>query len=232
MFYWCFLPLVFNCFIKQKYATLNPLYYEYRDENKKSHFTAGCCMLPPCEIQPQLENYHSGASAPSAQDASDDKAIIFFLFILSGVIYSYLNCTDVTEDIPTHKVKVSLVAVSSLIVSCTYCHEYRCDIWELATCASFPPTIILPLMYIYQVCLEDFSKDVCDDLYSSKNSDALDTVQAASSHWVLGSTFTLSLSSIITAQFLGSWSDTYGHKLPMLLPPLSKIVSCGSALCA
>lgn len=80
------------------------------------------------------------------------------------------------------------------------------------------------VMYMWQVCLENFTKDVCDDLYSSENSDALDTVQASSSHWVLGSTLTLSFSSIITAQFLGSWSDTYGRKVPMLLPPLGKMV--------
>lgn len=86
--------------------------------------------------------------------------------------------------------------------------------------------ILLPALQdlIYtKVCLGDFSQDVCDDLYSSKNSDALDTVQAASSHWVLGSTFSLSLSSIITAQFLGSWSDTFGRKVPMLLPPLAAV---------
>lgn len=91
--------------------------------------------------------------------------------------------------------------------------------------------LTLPRLYMYQVCLEDFSRDVCDDLYSSKNSDALDTVQAGSSHWVLGSTLTLSLSSIITAQFLGSWSDTYGRKVPMLLPPLGEMVSSGVVLC-
>ena len=74
------------------------------------------------------------------------------------------------------------------------------------------------------MCLERFSQDVCDDLYSSKNSDALDQVQTGSSHWVLGSTLSLSLTSIIIAQFLGSWSDTYGRKIPMLLPPIGKII--------
>ena len=65
---------------------------------------------------------------------------------------------------------------------------------------------------------------MCDDLYSSKNNEALDVVQSISSHWVLGSTLALALTSIITAQFLGSWSDTYGRKIPMLLPPLGEIV--------
>lgn len=74
-----------------------------------------------------------------------------------------------------------------------------------------------------KVCLETFSKDVCDDLYSSKNSEALDVVQSNSSHWVLGSTLALAFTSIITAQFLGSWSDTYGRKIPMLLPPLGGV---------
>lgn len=86
-----------------------------------------------------------------------------------------------------------------------------------------PSNINFSCVCMFQVCLGDFSQDVCDDLYSSKNTDALDTVQAASSHWVLGSTFSLSLTSIITAQFLGSWSDTYGRKVPMLLPPLGKM---------
>lgn len=84
---------------------------------------------------------------------------------------------------------------------------------------------------IHQVCLEDYSPAVCDDLYASKNSDALDAVQSRSSYWVLVSTFTLALSSIVTAQFLGSWSDTYGRKIPMLLPPLGKMKESSVALC-
>ncbi|XP_071541507.1 proton-coupled folate transporter-like [Panulirus ornatus] len=71
-----------------------------------------------------------------------------------------------------------------------------------------------------KVCLEDFSKKVCDDLYAPENEVALDKVQTGSSHWLQGSTFMLALPSIVTAQFLGSWSDTYGRKIPMLLPPV------------
>lgn len=35
----------------------------------------------------------------------------------------------------------------------------------------------------------------------------------------------LALPSIVTAQFLGSWSDTYGRKIPMLLPPVGECTS-------
>ncbi|KAG0723304.1 Proton-coupled folate transporter [Chionoecetes opilio] len=86
--------------------------------------------------------------------------------------------------------------------------------------------ILLPALQdlIYtKVCLEKFSRDVCDDLYSGNNSVALDTVQTDSSHWILGSTLCLALTSIVTAQFLGSWSDTFGRKIPMLLPPLGAV---------
>ncbi|XP_069997744.1 proton-coupled folate transporter [Penaeus vannamei] len=71
-----------------------------------------------------------------------------------------------------------------------------------------------------KVCLQDFAKRICHDLYNPENREALDLVQTGSSHWVLGSTLMLALPSIVTAQFLGSWSDTYGRKIPMLLPPV------------
>lgn len=75
---------------------------------------------------------------------------------------------------------------------------------------------------ILQVCLEDFNKRICDDLYAPENDLALDKVQTGSSHWLQGSTFMLALPSIVTAQFLGSWSDTFGRKIPMLLPPIGE----------
>lgn len=71
-----------------------------------------------------------------------------------------------------------------------------------------------------KVCLEDYTESICDNLYAPENHLALDTVQTGSSHWVQGSTFMLAVPSIVTAQFLGSWSDTYGRKIPMLLPPV------------
>ncbi|KAG7171944.1 Solute carrier family 46 member 3-like 1 [Homarus americanus] len=71
-----------------------------------------------------------------------------------------------------------------------------------------------------KVCLKDYSKRICDNLHDPVNHVALDTVQTDSSHWVQGSTIMLAVPSIVTAQFLGSWSDTYGRKIPMLLPPV------------
>ncbi|KAK3870690.1 hypothetical protein Pcinc_024110 [Petrolisthes cinctipes] len=76
-----------------------------------------------------------------------------------------------------------------------------------------------------KVCLEKYSVAVCDDLYSPDNEVALNYTQTGASHWVLASTFSLALPSIITAQFLGSWSDTYGRKIPMLLPPVGAMLS-------
>ncbi|XP_045613412.1 proton-coupled folate transporter [Procambarus clarkii] len=71
-----------------------------------------------------------------------------------------------------------------------------------------------------KVCLQDYNQGICDNLYAPENHAALNTVQTGSSHWVQGSVFMLAVPSIVTAQFLGSWSDTYGRKIPMLLPPV------------
>ena len=81
----------------------------------------------------------------------------------------------------------------------------------------------LHLCIYFQVCVQEYSSNVCDNLYNVSNKEALDNVQTGSSHWILGSTLMLAVPSILTAQFLGSWSDTYGRKLPLLLPPIGKI---------
>lgn len=81
------------------------------------------------------------------------------------------------------------------------------------------------LASLFQVCLEKYSVAVCDDLYAPVNEAALNYTQTGASHWVLASTLSLTLPSILTAQLLGSWSDTYGRKIPMLLPPVGELLA-------
>ncbi|XP_076067360.1 proton-coupled folate transporter-like [Oratosquilla oratoria] len=76
-----------------------------------------------------------------------------------------------------------------------------------------------------KVCLQTFSEDECTDIYDTSNAEVLNRVQTKASHWVLSSTLSMALPSIIAAQFIGSWSDTYGRKIPLILPSLGGIFS-------
>lgn len=74
-----------------------------------------------------------------------------------------------------------------------------------------------------KVCSSKFDKHSCDNLYDPSNKDELDTVQNESSAWILWSTIALSVPSIFSSAYIGSWSDRYSRKLPLILPPLGNV---------
>ena len=76
-----------------------------------------------------------------------------------------------------------------------------------------------------KVCRTTFNGTVCENLHDSNYSRYLDTVQNDASVWILGSTVSLALPSIISANFLGSWGDHFGRKLPLLLPSIGGLLS-------
>ncbi|PSN50400.1 hypothetical protein C0J52_17048 [Blattella germanica] len=76
-----------------------------------------------------------------------------------------------------------------------------------------------------KVCITSFNETICKNLHDPNNSKCLDIVQEDSSMWILGSTVALAIPSIVTANFLGSWGDTFGRKLPLLMPSLGGIFS-------
>ncbi|XP_069682462.1 proton-coupled folate transporter-like [Periplaneta americana] len=76
-----------------------------------------------------------------------------------------------------------------------------------------------------KVCITTFNSTVCHKLNDSDYSANLDTVQKDSSMWILSSTVSLALPSIISANFLGSWGDSFGRKLPLIMPSIGGILS-------
>ena len=76
-----------------------------------------------------------------------------------------------------------------------------------------------------KVCITSFNETVCQNLHAPENSECLDVVQRDSSMWILGSTIGLTIPSIVTANFLGSWGDNFGRKLPLLMPSIGGIIS-------
>lgn len=90
----------------------------------------------------------------------------------------------------------------------------------LATFMLFPA--VLDLIYS-KVCSENYSKNICSNLHKPENHGDLDIVQTGSAHWILASSLSSALPSMIVAQFLGTWSDTYSRKFPMLIPPIGAV---------
>lgn len=71
-----------------------------------------------------------------------------------------------------------------------------------------------------QVCNENYDESVCSNLYLEENKSALDFVQEESSHWIRLSTVCMVLPSIVVDCYMGSWSDVFGRKLALVLPPI------------
>ncbi|XP_065577143.1 proton-coupled folate transporter-like isoform X3 [Artemia franciscana] len=65
----------------------------------------------------------------------------------------------------------------------------------------------------------------CQDLSSLNNTSEMEIIQKNSSHWILISTVSLTIPSIIVCNFLGAYSDTHGRKLPLVLPSVGIILS-------
>ncbi|OXA64618.1 Proton-coupled folate transporter [Folsomia candida] len=79
-------------------------------------------------------------------------------------------------------------------------------------------------------CLQSYPVSTCDKLQSPEFAKEAEAVQAMSSHLILVCTSALVLPSIFIAVYLGSWSDRFGRKWPIVLPPLGGLfggfVSC------
>lgn len=85
---------------------------------------------------------------------------------------------------------------------------------------------------IYQkVCARTFNTTVCSHLYDPDNKDSLDYVQNHSSYWILASTLALTIPCIVVSIFLGSWSDIFGRKLPLIVPSFGGIFSSIVFIC-
>ncbi|KDR19802.1 Proton-coupled folate transporter [Zootermopsis nevadensis] len=76
-----------------------------------------------------------------------------------------------------------------------------------------------------EVCRTTFNVTVCENLHDPIYTECLDTVQNDASMWILSSTVSLALPSIISANVLGSWGDRFGRKLPLVLPSVGGLLS-------
>jgi len=78
-----------------------------------------------------------------------------------------------------------------------------------------------------RVCTSTYPEsDLCSKLQDPEYDLQLETVQRLSSHWILMSTISLVIPSILIAIYLGSWSDKFGRKWPVVLPPFGGILAC------
>lgn len=79
-----------------------------------------------------------------------------------------------------------------------------------------------------KVCWTLFKKDslICHNLHNDTYKTELETVQTQSSYWILMSTISLVLPSLLIATYLGSWSDKFGRKWPVVFPPLGGVCAC------
>lgn len=75
-------------------------------------------------------------------------------------------------------------------------------------------------------CLQSYPTSTCDNLQSPEFKQEAEAVQAKSSHLILLSTTSLVLPSIFIAIYLGSWSDRFGRKYPIVFPPLGGVLAC------
>lgn len=79
-----------------------------------------------------------------------------------------------------------------------------------------------------KVCWTSFSResDICQHLHDEEYKHELEEVQKLSSHWILMSTICLVAPSLLIAMYLGSWSDKFGRKWPVVFPPLGGVCAC------
>jgi len=98
-------------------------------------------------------------------------------------------------------------------------------LYMLAVFAQY--SLFQDLVYI-KVCSEKYfdSPQICEDLHDVQYSQELEVVQKASSHLILLSTVSLVIPSLLVAIYLGSWSDRFGRKWPILFPPLGGCLAC------
>ena len=85
-------------------------------------------------------------------------------------------------------------------------------------------SIFQDLLY-QKTCHQHFNASVCHHLNNISNKPALDVVQSETSHWILASTAALTVPSIFMANFLGSFSDLFDRKWPLIFPPIGMLLA-------
>ena len=50
-------------------------------------------------------------------------------------------------------------------------------------------------------------------------------MQDGASYWMLYSNVALAVPTVISGIYIGTWSDIFGRKVPLLLPPLGQILA-------
>ncbi|XP_064623139.1 proton-coupled folate transporter-like isoform X2 [Lineus longissimus] len=95
-------------------------------------------------------------------------------------------------------------------------------LYMLATWLSFPT---LQGLLFQKVCLAKYNNSgLCDHINDGNHTTQEDIVQSTTSSYMLYSTVCLTLPSIVTATFIGSWSDKFSHKIPIILPSIGAIL--------
>ena len=77
----------------------------------------------------------------------------------------------------------------------------------------------------HQTCQSLYSRFVCDNLALDEYSAQRDAVQEAASYWLLYSNVALAVPSVVSGVYLGTWSDLFGRKAPLLVPPLGQVLA-------
>ncbi|XP_074651711.1 lysosomal proton-coupled steroid conjugate and bile acid symporter SLC46A3-like isoform X2 [Tubulanus polymorphus] len=77
------------------------------------------------------------------------------------------------------------------------------------------------LLYKKTCLLKYDSSEICDNLNEYESEEKY--VQSETSHWILYTNICLTLPSIISAAFIGSWSDKIGRKIPIILPSIGAV---------
>ncbi len=79
-------------------------------------------------------------------------------------------------------------------------------------------TVIKFFLFHSKVCEFHFGNEICTDLYS--NPEELSQVQEEASYWIRLSSICMLVPSIVVDCFLGSWSDIFGRRITLVLPPI------------
>ncbi|PIK58124.1 putative proton-coupled folate transporter-like [Apostichopus japonicus] len=90
---------------------------------------------------------------------------------------------------------------------------------------SFLQFIAVQQLLYFKVCVIKFNDTVmCNNLTMYKDEEK--EVSSAASHWVIILNLALTVPSVISSLFLGSWSDTTGRRTVILLPTVGTIIYC------
>ena len=100
-------------------------------------------------------------------------------------------------------------------------------IYMLAVWLQFPT---LQGLLFHKLCLREFNDSVFCQSDIDNGSYVADEnrIHAETSHWMFYCTLCLTLPSLVTAPYFGSWSDRVSRKIPLVIPPIGAILGCVS----